>query len=52
MQLEQHAWLSSLRGKKSFELENMKGLKYVGLFLSVAVMLGTPENMAFEVDSY
>lgn len=38
--------------KKAFDLENMKGLKYVGLFLSVAVMLGTPESMAFEVDSY
>lgn len=38
--------------KKAFELENMKELKYVWLFLSVAVMLGTPESMAFEVDSH
>lgn len=38
--------------KRAFELENMKELKYVRLFLSVAVMLGTPESMAFDVDSY
>lgn len=31
--------------KRAFEVENMKGLKYVWLLLSVAVMV-------FEVDSY
>lgn len=47
-----HLLLSSPKGKRDFEPENMKGLKYVGLFLSAAVLLGTPESVAFPMNNY
>lgn len=57
MQLEQHIQLSSPRVKKqnktqTYVLEDRKELKSVGLFPSAEMVLGIPESVASEVDSY
>lgn len=55
-QLEQRIQLSSPRVKKKRKkacvLEDRNGLNSVGLFPSAAMLLGVPESVASEVDSY